>query len=605
MRLPPRTILFTLVLGVVLVVISVLLQLTNVARLAAESAATECGMISQSILLQIGQALRERPGDPIAILKSDPRVPLVLQAATSHAPSIAFVAICDTNQVAILHTNPNELGHPIVGYPPLPRPVRLRDSLALLRTLGQKTFGYAVDTPLALDKRPFATIRVAIVDTFLRDRVGEAFRNGLLAAALQIALAFGVGVLLTMWGAGRIRQIESGVAALREGRFDNRIPESGADEFSRLARDLNLLSDQIQHERERRRGSEANIRPALELLGEGLMTLGADRHVVLVNEQAAKLMGVRAEDFRGRAVTDVLPENHPVKSLIEQLEQSEGSALSAALAGGTHVAIGHRIVGMNGSGGFLIEFKAARAQEELTSLVDQSRILTRLGQMALGVAHEIRNPLQTIRFALDALEDAPSLPGEEVARRVGVARGEVEHMHRAIDGFLTVAKLRKPDVTPFQVRELMERLREEVETQAIFAGIDLRFDTGCEGVILEADEQVLRQAIENLVKNAIQAKPSRDSMVAIACRSDETEVHILVRDTGPGIPPQNLERVRDLYFTTKEKQGGTGVGLALVQQAVDLHGGRLDIESEVGVGTTVTIHLPLRKHSIMSIETGQ
>lgn len=586
-----RQILVVVSLGIAVILISALLQLVSVTRLATDGARTECQIVAQSLALEIMSAVRDRGGDPISVLKSDRAITPVLQAATSHAPSVAFVAVYDSVGVTLVHTTPEQLGSAMLPLPPLPRPTSIGESMRLLRSLRQPSRGYAVDTPLRVGDRPFALIRVGVLDTFLRERVREAFRRTLFAAGLQLALALAVGVVLSNVATGRLRQIAAGIEALREGRFENRIPESGVDEFSRLARDLNLLSEQFERERERRRGGESQIRPALDLLGEGILTIGADGRVVLVNEPAAQIIGVPASAFRGVTLREALPASHPLLDLVTKLATSESRTMSVPVAGGEHVAIGHRIDGEGRSGSLLVEFKRARAQEELTSLVDQSRILTRLGQMAAGVAHEIRNPLQAIKFQLDALRHPQNLTTEETAGHVESARRDVMRMERSIEGFLTVARMRKPVVSRFQVRELLEEVRDASATDAIFAGLELEMVVEDGSLVLEADRQVLKQALQNLVKNATQALPSSSGKILFGCRQAVGAAVLFVHDFGPGIPAKHLDQVRNLYFSTKE--GGTGVGLALVQQAADLHGGDVDIASEEGVGTTVTIRLPL------------
>lgn len=596
----PRQVLALLLLAAVLILISGALELSNVVRLAGEGAMVESRLISQTLVSQINQVLQEQVaeqqasqlpgGDPMEAIRFDRRIDSVLKAATAQAPSVVFVAICDSSRAAVAHTDPAMIGRVLGPNPPLPEVRNLGQALRLLLNLRSSPPFYTVETPMRLDNRPFASIQVGIAGGLLRQRVDEVSRRSSLAAALQLALAVGVGISLSGLLRGRLRELEKGVAALREGRFDRRIPESGVDEFSRLARDLNLLSEQFERQNQ---GQETNLRRTVELLGDGILTLGADRDVILVNGPAGRLLGLEATAV-GQKLDAVLPSQHPVRALVDRLYSEEARTLSVPLqengTASSHVAVGHRILGQNGPGGVLIEIKETAALRELQSLVDHSRVLSRLGQMAAGVAHEIRNPLQTINLELGILRNARDLSGEEISEHVRTALDEIQRLQRAVSGFLKVARLQGMTLGPLRVDELLSDVHHALEAEANLAGLDLELDLPEALPVVTGDREVLRQALQNLVQNAVQALPSREGKVILRGGMQDGAVRLTVEDSGPGIPSENLEKVFDLYFTTKE--GGTGVGLPLVRQAVEMHGGSVSLDSRPGEGTRVCLKIP-------------
>ncbi len=587
-----------LLMAVVLASISGVLGLATVTRIAVDDATSESLMVSQTLLLQIGYVAREA-SDPIAALRADPRIDLILQAAIAQAPAVVFAAICDTSGNAIAHTTPEKVGSRIDPLPALPRIGSFWQSLRLLGSLIRSPKVYELRTPLLLGDLPFASIRVGIAGVLIRERADQVFRQGLLTAWVQIAIAGVIGFFLARITTRRLRELSVGVAALREGRFDARIPEAGLDEFSRLARDLNLLSEQFQKERLDRDSRIGPVYQTVEHLGKGLITLGPDREILLINTPAARILGVDQKGARGKRIGEVLPIEHPVRPLADRAFEAKNGTLSVVIPQAPGVeepasaAIAHQIPGLGErEGGVLIEFRDAAALKQLQSLVGQSRVLSRLGQMAVGVAHEIRNPLQAISFELGALRESRELAHEEIDSRVEAISEEIQRLQRAVSGFLKVARLRQPEYAPVQLNDLLDELHRSMEAEVNLAGLemDLALDPSLPETM--CDREVLRQAVQNLITNASQALPSTSGRIELTSRGREGEIVITIKDSGPGIRKEHLEKVCDLYFTTKP--GGSGVGLSLVRQAVEMHGGELEIDSSLGSGTTMMLRIPVR-----------
>jgi signal transduction histidine kinase len=221
--------------------------------------------------------------------------------------------------------------------------------------------------------------------------------------------------------------------------------------------------------------------------------------------------------------------------------------------------------------------------------------LSAMGELASTVAHEVRNPLNAIAMSVQRLRrEYPAVASpasqedrEELDQLLGVLDGETRRINDVVQQFLEYA--RPPRLAPREI-DLAAEVRDVVEAARAMAdarGVALRFETA-RAVRATADPAQLREAVENLVRNAIEATPAGGS-VAVAVSGGRDQA-ITVRDTGSGIAAEDLPKVFDLYFTTKAE--GTGVGLAVSQQIVSAHGGTIEVESAPGRGTTMTIRLP-------------
>jgi two-component system, NtrC family, sensor histidine kinase HydH len=230
---------------------------------------------------------------------------------------------------------------------------------------------------------------------------------------------------------------------------------------------------------------------------------------------------------------------------------------------------------------------------QLQQNFDQMKRAERLyavGQLAAGLAHEIRNPLASISGASGILQRTARLEDQQ-ARVLAVIDKECQRLTRLLSEFLDFARPRAPkfqavDVTATVVQPVIELAAHAIRNK----NLSLRRVTEPDLPIVECDPDQLRQLLLNLIINAIQATGEGEVLVS-ALRQDD-KVLLRVKDQGCGIPEENREKVFDPFFTTKE--GGTGLGLSVAHQIVEQHGGVLTAETNAGGGMTFTAQLPLR-----------
>src|SRR5262249_5572559 len=232
----------------------------------------------------------------------------------------------------------------------------------------------------------------------------------------------------------------------------------------------------------------------------------------------------------------------------------------------------------------------------IQSTLNYSRKLAALGRLMAGVAHEVKNPLNAMTIHLELLKQklarqpavaavGAGAPGgreasPDVVKHVNVISTEIRRLDEVVIGFLKFARPDELKLQPVRLASLVGDISTAVGPEAQQRSVTVK--TECPDYLpaINADPGMLRQALLNLALNACQAMPNGGTL-KLACRANSRgRVEVDVEDTGVGIPPENLGRIFDLYFTTKEK--GSGIGLSMVYRIVQLHDGEVEVQSTPG-----------------------
>lgn len=232
---------------------------------------------------------------------------------------------------------------------------------------------------------------------------------------------------------------------------------------------------------------------------------------------------------------------------------------------------------------------AAREDFNPAQLTKLARRIQIMGRQFSGVPHELKNPLNAMTIHLELLKQ--KLANDPAVSHVDVIRQEVRRLDERVQALMRFVKPEEVSFAPVPVAPLLATVLAALRPEAERANVTIQQDCSDRSLVVEGDAALLRDAFLNLVQNAVQAMP-RGGRLSLRCESveDGRRVRVRVEDTGVGIPPENLERIFELYFTTKEK--GTGMGLALVFRTIQIHDGTIDVESTVGVGTAFIVVLP-------------
>ena len=330
-------------------------------------------------------------------------------------------------------------------------------------------------------------------------------------------------------------------------------------------------------------------RRIVDNVSSGLLTVSRAGAISSFNREAERITGWPASEAIGGRLEQLFPAlgTGDAASHQERMQVRFQSRDGRKLHLGMSVSVLRDPAGA--ADGAIVIFQDLTRVVEMEEELRRSERLGAIGQLAAGLAHEIRNPLASLSGAIELLTaDLPR--GDRNSQTLSqIVRRETSRLNRLVTDFLTYARPGPGRFEPVALVPLFEELRELVQRDAS-CGIALELDVPGELRALGNSDQ-LRQVFWNLVLNAAQSEPV-DGVVRVRARVDaELELlEICVEDRGCGFAGDALERIYEPFFTTKPK--GTGLGLATVQRVVEAHGGRIAVASETGKGTTVHVFLP-------------
>jgi two-component system sensor histidine kinase PilS (NtrC family) len=332
-------------------------------------------------------------------------------------------------------------------------------------------------------------------------------------------------------------------------------------------------------------------------LSSGLVTTDPQGTVLTVNAAAAEMLGVAPAAFDGAAIEALLP---GVSALLPTDPQAEVRRADLTVkAGAGELTLGVSVSPLRDVReqviGRVINFQDLTELKRLEQHMRRAERLATVGQLAAGVAHEIRNPLASISGSIELLRQAPQVSEDDRSLMTIVTR-EIDRLNALITDLLDYANPRPPQVVEFDLVVLVDETLQVARQDRALADIALTV-TAPARLPIAADPAQLRQVLWNLVRNAADAAAAGGRHVGVTIRDEPAVagVAIEVTDDGPGIPAEQVARIFDPFFTTKRR--GTGLGLATCHALVADHAGRIDVDSAPGRGTTMIVRLPARPAS--------
>ncbi len=371
----------------------------------------------------------------------------------------------------------------------------------------------------------------------------------------------------------------------------------------RLSEELAAKNRELKKSLQEKEEAQNYLRTILESLPCGVLVLEGTERLSLCNPTAAQLLGLPRRHssrlWRKARSLGAGPLREYFRSEVQTGGGRRETEISYLSEGKTRVVAASGTPLEDSSGRRIGTVHIIRDITELKALEEQGKRgerLSAMGEMAVELAHEIRNPLGSIELFASLLEK--ELPnGGDLRRWAENIRIGSRSLNNIVSNMLHFANPLSPAFTAVDVHDVIGEVLGFTDMIMRQRGVRVERNLAAADPVISADRELLKQVILNLILNAMQAMPSRGA-IAIGTRGLERlpgptprrGLELTVRDSGLGIPPENIGRIFDPFFTTNKN--GTGLGLSVVHQIVDRHSGFIEVESKVNEGTTFTLIFP-------------
>jgi two-component system sensor histidine kinase HydH len=327
----------------------------------------------------------------------------------------------------------------------------------------------------------------------------------------------------------------------------------------------------------------------------GLVALNAEGSIAAFNKTAEQVLHLPPSRVINKSPKDILPQ--PISGLVDELK-GEGGIIDREIdcprEGGKTIPLDVTVFPLkgdaNGHLGKVILFRDLTEIQNLKAEVERSRRLASLGRLAAGVAHEIRNPLSSIKgFATYFMDRYKDVPEDQKTAEIMIQ--EVERLNRVITQLLEFARPMSLHKRPVSMPDIINHSLKMIERKAEEKKIKITVNISPEINEVSLDPDRMNQVLLNLYLNAVEAMPEGGTLtIELFPDRADNGISVVVSDTGIGINAEDAAHIFDPYFTTKTS--GTGLGLAIVHRIVQAHAGEIRVDSEPNLGTSVTLNLP-------------
>ncbi len=434
--------------------------------------------------------------------------------------------------------------------------------------------------------------RVAVRTSQIQATLNRIIATVALAGLIVTALSIALGYYLARRTSRSIRSVAEGARHLAKGDLEYRVQALAQDETQDLADAFNAMAGTLREMITVLSTERNKLSLVLESMADGVVMIGSDGEVELINRAAQEILDVDAKVEGDRFME--LVRDHELQQMVERASKSrrpEGGEIE------------RRGLGQYLSVSVIPLADYGPSTSVLMTIHDLTRIRqveTTRKEFVSNVSHELRTPLASIKAAVETLEGGALGKADAAEEFVGRIRRDVERMIVMVSDLLELSKLEGGQgalhLYPLQLGPLMDEIGTEYKEAASSMGVTIDVDLGEAVPKVMGNGEKLRQVLVNLLDNASKVS-SKGDKITLSAEVKDTYVEVTVSDTGMGIPHDHLPHVFERFYKVdrSRRDSGTGLGLAIIKHIVQAHGGQVWVKSEEGSGSAFSFTIPIAK----------
>ncbi|MBT9170246.1 MAG: Sensor histidine kinase ResE [Actinobacteria bacterium] len=440
----------------------------------------------------------------------------------------------------------------------------------------------------------FSLLAVTLILVLLHVLPGSAWLLWVLGStAIASATSLLVGLVLDRKRMEDLREISRAVRAITQGELEQRVHLTPRSELGKLAADINHMVEYVRDQLRELSGKKTPMEIVLSNMADGVLVTDAQTRIIMCNPAAEKIFGFEASRVMGRRTIEVFP-SYRVEELVSKALGGEEAFSEVEIYDPRR-----RILKMKVS-----PLRAER--NEMMGVVLVVDDVTKVRQLekarrefTANVSHELRTPISAIQALAEALLEGASHDPHLSTRFAESIYQETRQLANLVEDILYLSRLESEEIplhkNPVSPGVMAEKAVDRFRAQAKEKRIELKVKIPPNISPIAVNEQYMIISLSNLLDNAIKYTPAGGT-VSVILEEGEEEISFRVSDTGAGIPTRELPRIFERFYRVDKarshESGSTGLGLSIAKHVVEKHGGRIEVKSFLGKGSTFTIHLP-------------
>jgi signal transduction histidine kinase len=546
----------------------------------------------------VGLSLNRQRTKPLAEAVADPEVSKMLSDTMLASGAIVEIAVLSPENEILADSIPDEIGKVLIPYDDFRPVVTDHGWYGKWRVLREKKY-YQLQQPLGpRNGPPILFVRVVVAPALIKASILPRLEENAIVALFSVLGAALVTMLVSAVAFRPLSRLRRQIESMTSGEN----PPEPAATSKAATDDLSVISSRVAQLGLQLRGAQfevsdlrGNLGRLLRDLEDAVFLFNREGRLVFASGTVEKFTGLDAAALTGKTIAGIFSPETLLGQVIGQATTGGLTLSKRRVAAGPGVSSAllsvDPLTAPGGTGsGVLIRLHDPEVRRKLGRELQTADRLAALSRVSGGVAHEVKNPLNAILLHVEVARAKLAQGDTALEPQMDIISSEILRLDRVVKTFLDFTRPVELNLANMPLDEFVRDLVDLARPQADASRIRVVDERKADGVEVRIDRDLLKQALLNIVVNAIEAMPAGGELRLESSATGDT-AEIRVSDTGPGIPPDLREKVFRLYFTTKQR--GSGIGLAMAFRIVQLHDGTIDFTSEPGKGTAFFIRLPI------------